>query len=447
MGTLTSVEELSDFIYREFHSFHVDEIVNRRFSFEQFSEVFLDISNHDTFRTIPVGESTEGRPLRLIKLGGGRIKVFLWSQMHGDESTATRALLDIMHFFAGSTKFETLRVDILQKLTIYILPMVNPDGAAVFTRENINGIDLNRDALNLSEIEAKILQKTFNVIQPDFAFNLHDQDPRYSLGTANRQATISFLAPPYNEARDINANRYRAMQLIAGMRLVLEQYIPGHIGKYSDEYEPNAFGDRFQELGAATILIESGGWKGDREKLFVCQLNVIAILSAFVILAQNEIESFSVDFYNSIPLNERKLFDLLLRDVAVNRGENIEVVDIGINYTENPLPVVATIKNNSIRGSRIILPLSNRRTVSNSTSENIEGEDCPQFEISSSIEEIGDLTGFSGLEEFDFTGCVVDREIAKGDPADIVLMKNGEKFVSISQIPGVARMQLIYSSE
>ncbi len=392
MSHLSIVDELSNFIYREFHSFRASEISRRCFSFEQFSEIFLKISNHDALRIIPVGESTEGRPLRLVKIGSGNTKVFSWSQMHGDESTATLALLDIMRFFAGNTRFETLRVELLEKLTIYILPMVNPDGAERFSRENINGIDLNRDALNLAEIESKILQKTFEVIKPDFVFNLHDQDPRYSIGIANRQAAISFLAPPFNETREINANRSRAMKLIAGMKLTLEHFIPEHIGKYSDEYEATAFGDRFQELGAATILIESGGWRGDPEKQFVRQLNVIAILSAFVIIARNAVESFSADDYNSIPFIEKKLFDLLLRKVGVNLGDGIKDVDIGINCYEKHLPIL---------------------------------------ELSANIEAIGDLSGYSGLEELDCTGCHADRMLEKGDAANIVIMKNGGVFAII----------------
>ena len=53
------------------------------------------------------------------------------------------------------------------------------------------------------------------------------------------------------------------------MEKVLSDFIPGHIGRYSDDYEPRAFGDNFQTWGTSTILIETGGWKGDPEKQFL----------------------------------------------------------------------------------------------------------------------------------------------------------------------------------
>src|SRR5512140_2302876 len=45
-----------------------------------------------------IGRSYEGRPLRLVSAGKGKTAVFGWSQMHGDESTATMAILDILNF-------------------------------------------------------------------------------------------------------------------------------------------------------------------------------------------------------------------------------------------------------------------------------------------------------------------------------------------------------------
>src|SRR5690606_11304713 len=47
-----------------------------------------------------VGRSAEGRPLYLVRFGSGPTTVLLWSQMHGDESTATMALADIFNLFA-----------------------------------------------------------------------------------------------------------------------------------------------------------------------------------------------------------------------------------------------------------------------------------------------------------------------------------------------------------
>ena len=73
----------------------------------------------------------------------------LWSQMHGDESTATMALADIFRFLVEAPG-DSLRERLRNRLTIVFIPMLNPDGAEVFQRENAVGIDVNRDARRLS---------------------------------------------------------------------------------------------------------------------------------------------------------------------------------------------------------------------------------------------------------------------------------------------------------
>ena len=100
-----------------------------------------------------VGESVLQKPIYKFEIGTGEIKVFMWSQMHGNESTTTKALFDFINFLASTTNDSKL---ILENFSFCFLPMVNPDGAFLYTRENANGIDLNRDAQNLSQPESSI---------------------------------------------------------------------------------------------------------------------------------------------------------------------------------------------------------------------------------------------------------------------------------------------------
>src|SRR5262249_56925142 len=98
-----------------------------------------------------------------------------WSQMHGDEPTATAALFDVFDYFQ---RHQTDRVvqRILTSLTLYIVPMLNPDGAERFQRRNAQGIDINRDALRLqtpARHTRKILRDRF---KPRVGFNLHNQN-------------------------------------------------------------------------------------------------------------------------------------------------------------------------------------------------------------------------------------------------------------------------------
>jgi hypothetical protein len=87
--------------------------------------------------------------------------------------------------------------------------------------------------------------------------------------------TISLLAPAYNPERDINETRGNAMKLIAGIQQMVQQYVPDAVAKYDDTHSPRGFGDNFQNWGASTVLIESGGLKGDVEKQQIRKLNFI----------------------------------------------------------------------------------------------------------------------------------------------------------------------------
>ena len=311
-----------------------------------------------------LGESVEKRELFLIKIGTGKTKIFLWSQMHGDESTATMALFDILNFFSANDHFNELREKILSEATLYFLPMVNPDGAEIFQRRNILEIDLNRDAARLVSPEAEILMNTFDSLKADFGFNLHDQSTRASVGNNYKQATISFLAPAFNQQKELSENRNRAVKLISKMNQILQQFIPGHVAKYSDDYEPRAFGDTFQKKGTSIILIESGGWKEDTEKQFVRKINFISILTAFLSITNNSYAESLVSDYEAIPMNGNHLFDLLLRNITYEKNGIIFPIDIGINNSE---------------------PTFGKRSIG-------------------IIEDLGDLSVFHGIEEMDCSG-------------------------------------------
>ena len=45
----------------------------------------------------------------------------------------------------------------IKNFTFYIIPQLNPDGAKLYTRNNFNDVDLNRDAIKLSQPESKCL--------------------------------------------------------------------------------------------------------------------------------------------------------------------------------------------------------------------------------------------------------------------------------------------------
>ena len=168
--------------------------------------------------------------------------------------------------------------------------MLNPDGCDLFIRRNAQDIDINRDALRLEAPESKILMGLRDKIEPEFGFNLHDQDVWYTAGDSKLPATISFLAPSFNAEKDTDHARIRSMHVISLMNDLLQKYIPGQTAKYYDDFMPTAFGDNVQKKGTSTILIESGGQYNDPEKQYVRKLNFAIIMHALVSIAKRSFE-------------------------------------------------------------------------------------------------------------------------------------------------------------
>src|SRR5690606_7078260 len=131
------------------------------------------------------------------------------------------------------------------------------------------------DALPISLLRARA-----QAIKPQYGFNLHDQNIYYNVPGTKNPVSISLLAPAFNEPREINPVRENAMKIAAGMNDILQKYIPDAVAKYDDTYTPRGFGDNFQSWDASTVLIESGGMKGDPEKQQIRKLNFIIILNA-----------------------------------------------------------------------------------------------------------------------------------------------------------------------
>src|SRR5215204_1433747 len=115
---------------------------------------YLDGLKKTGVRVAEVGRSIAGREIYQAEFGRGPLKVFLWSQMHGDEPTATSALIDLFSIFQKNRDKEWVK-RIEEKLTIRAVPMLNPDGAEAFVRRNLQGLDINRDAVDLKSPEAQ----------------------------------------------------------------------------------------------------------------------------------------------------------------------------------------------------------------------------------------------------------------------------------------------------
>ena len=276
-----------------------------------------------------LGESVEKRRVKSYTIGTGKHKILMWSQMHGNESTTTKAVLDLVNLLSEKNEIAT---HILETCTLKIIPILNPDGASAYTRVNANLIDLNRDAQNRTQPESVILRKVYEDFKPDFCFNLHDQRTIFNVGETDKPATVSFLSPAQDEERNVTSTRITAMQLIAAMNETLENFIPNQMGRYDDGFNANCIGDTFQMLNTPTILFESGHTVGDYEREDTRKYMFYAILTAVVVIAKDQINKYTKEAYFNIPENNKLFFDILIKNASeINQSFN---GDIGILYVE-----------------------------------------------------------------------------------------------------------------
>jgi hypothetical protein len=296
----------------------------------------------DLIRLEIAGRSLEGREIYLVQLGSGPRHILSWSQMHGDEPTATSALLDLFQFF-GQHRREPWVSEILQKFTLQFIPMLNPDGAERNQRRNAQGLDINRDARLLQAPEGKILKSVRDRYRPFLGFNLHNQNGLTTVGDTGKVATIALLAvvadapgtPMSAPASGIPDNLTK--QVTAVIFEALSPFIYGHISRYDEAYNPRAFGDNLTLWGTPVVLIESGGLPaGEPENLGV-KLNFVGLLATFNSLATGRIQNANPAVFDSLKLNsDSPIYDLLLRNAWIFTGTGIPLFrgDVAVRFDQ-----------------------------------------------------------------------------------------------------------------
>jgi len=329
-----SVFAQADKLFSKYENYIESSLTHRRFKHKDIVPLVLKMKELRGVEVEEIGHSVENRSIYMVKMGTGKTPVLLWSQMHGDEPTATMAMMDIFNFFRKDDEFNDLREKILSELTLYFIPMLNPDGAERFTRRNALQIDLNRDARRLASPEARLLKAMREKTQAKFGFNLHDQQKYYTAGHQKIPATITFLAPAFNAVEDMNAVRGDAAKLIVQLRSMLQKYIPNGVAKWNDDFEPRAFGEMMTKWGTSTVLVESGGYKDDPERQFARKLNFVILLTGFASIADKAYENQPIGDYFKIPLNEKMLNDLMIRRLKVKEKGRAYIKDFSFRQRE-----------------------------------------------------------------------------------------------------------------
>ena len=361
----------------------------------------------DLFRFRRLGESGEGRAISLVSFGNGPYPVLLWSQMHGDEGTATSALFDL-YAYVHRHRREPHVQQPLSALTIHTLPMLNPDGAERWQRRNAQGLDINRDALLLQSPEGRILKALRDELNPKVGFNLHNQSWSTTAGRPPQPAAISLLSVAYDEARTVNEGRLLTKRLGAVVRNALEPFAAGRMGRYDDSFEVRAFGDNVTKWGTPVLLIETGPWPDEQPDPALVRLNFLALVSALGALADGTVALADPARYDTLPENESFGFYYLIKNVTIRVGAGVPpfVGDVGIS--------------------------ANRRV------RLVEGE--RRLFLSASVGDLGDLRTYAGLFEIDGTGRVLAPLAPDAAPGATVTI---EPITGMLQVGSAADLMLL----
>jgi hypothetical protein len=429
------MQNISKILFETYSYFRNDKLKNRRFSHEMIKEMVLQLplSFPSKVDVEEIGKSYQGREIYLLKIGKGKTKLLFWSQMHGDEATATAALLDMFYFLCktsadfnkisnGNALYQ-MQQEILNNCTLYFVPMLNPDGATLWQRRTAQEIDMNRDAIALQTPEARLLKKLQQDLKPDFGFNLHDQNIYYTAGNTPNCASISFLAPPIDYEKTVNEVREKAMQIIGLLAEDLQQFIPNNVAKFSDDFEPRAFGDNIQRWGTSTILVESGSdanYRNDRDKQYIRKLNFVLLLNAAYLITNQAYKGVSLEKYHVIPQNEKLLKDLILRNVCcVSQNKKSKTNENCENHENYYLDIAFMTAE-----------------IANQNKLDIDNQELMQtdFLYISQIEDIGDLSVFYGYKEIDckdFSVEIIGKLVVGENPTLIFRDLEGKEVMKV----------------
>jgi hypothetical protein len=363
-----------------------------------------------------LGRSVEGRAIHHLTVGRGAKAVLLWSQMHGDEPTATSALLDLCQWLVIHRQ-DPLVVRLLDTLTLHIVPMLNPDGAERFQRRNAQGIDINRDALHLQTPEGQLLKALRDRVEPVIGFNLHNQNWRTSVGTPPQPAVISLLAVAYDEARSEDARRQLTKRTCSVIVESLQPFAAGRIGRYDDAFEVRAFGDNITRWGTGVVLIETGPWPGPDPDRTLVQLNFVALVTALDALASGRVAQADPAVYERLPENDGNLFHTIVRGGTVIAGTGVA-------------PFMADV---GIAGARVVR----------------QGPAGRVLQWQGSIQDIGDLRVYGALDTVDATGRFVAPAHTAASVGDEVTLPAGSPTSSAPKIAigGSPRLWILRGAE
>ena len=145
------------------------------------ARLHADAQKSPLVRVASVGRAASGaRQIWLVRIADPRTdpaqtqRLLILCRQHGDEPASTESLLRLIGGVASGGD-PALR-SALSHVTLYVIPMVNPDGAEAGTRVNAHRADLNRDWGLFKQPETRAVAAAAKSIRPALIIDAHNWD-------------------------------------------------------------------------------------------------------------------------------------------------------------------------------------------------------------------------------------------------------------------------------
>lgn len=135
------------------------KISDRFFTYTDLSaDIAFFCTHYPDFHIFSIGKSLSGRDIFAIKLGRGSRRLFLSGAYHGTEHLTAKVLVRFASDLADG-KISDIALD---DISLYIVPMVNPDGNEIaalgrYWQANARGVDINHNFDALWELSREVI--------------------------------------------------------------------------------------------------------------------------------------------------------------------------------------------------------------------------------------------------------------------------------------------------
>lgn len=159
-----------------------------------------------------IGETQEGKAIPLLIFSKPSYEkaadvlkldkpvVWLQGQIHGNEPAGGEAMLGVARNLATGKLGE----EVLDKVSVVILPRFNGDGAYNYDRPTATNIDSNRDHLKFDNMETIAVHKAYNEFMPEVVVDAHEYGVDSNFKTVGKKGSLTAHDVLISSAKNLN---------------------------------------------------------------------------------------------------------------------------------------------------------------------------------------------------------------------------------------------------